>query len=121
MNSPQVKGQYANPYKSEVAPYTEAAAIISDLIDRTGDSSLAPSAPDKKVSGKDRKGVSQTLSIPQERYAKLQEDVGNEIIKNVMKISPTLSDAKKADKLKDIYSAARENGRNKVKRELGLH
>jgi hypothetical protein len=121
LNAPQVRGQYANPYKSEVAPYSEAAKVISDLIDRTGDMSLAPSAPEKTVRGKDRKGVSQSVSIPQERYAKLQEEVGNEIIKNVMRMSPTLSDDKKAEKLKDIYAAARENGRNKVKRELGLH
>jgi hypothetical protein len=121
LNAPQVRGQYANPYKSEVAPYSEAAKVISDLIDRTGDMSLAPSAPEKTVRGKDRKGVSQSMSIPQERYAQLQEEVGNEIIKNVMKISPSLSDDKKAEKLKDIYAAARENGRNKVKRELGLH
>lgn len=120
-NATGARGQFANPYKSEVAPYTEAASIISDLIDRTGDLSLAPSAPDKKVTGKDRKGVSQNLAIPAERYAKLQEEVGNEIIKKVTALSPTLSDDKKAEKLKEIYSAARENGRNKVKKELGLH
>ncbi|OAS19240.1 hypothetical protein [Paenibacillus oryzisoli] len=119
-NAPGVMGQYANPYKSEVAPYTEAAAIISDLIDRTGDKSLAPSAPEKKVTGKDRKGVSQTMAIPPDRYARLQEEVGNEIIKKVTALSPTLSDAKKADKIKDIYAAARENGRNKIKKEFGL-
>jgi hypothetical protein len=121
LNAPAVKGQYANPYKSEVAPYTESAAIISELIDRTGDFTLAPSAPDKKVSGKDRKGVSQSMAIPQDRYAKLQEEVGSEIIKKVTALSPTLSDAKKSEKIKDIYATARENGRNKVKKELGLH
>lgn len=121
LNAPAVKGQYANPYKSEVAPYTEASAIISELIDRTGDFTLAPSAPDKKVTGKDRKGVSQSIAIPTDRYSKLQEEVGNEIIKKVQQLSPTLSDAKKAEKIKEIYSTARENGRNKVKKELGLH
>ncbi|UKS25016.1 hypothetical protein LOZ80_25910 [Paenibacillus sp. HWE-109] len=121
MNAPGAVGQYLNPYKSEVAPYTDAAAIITDLIDRTGDKTLAPSAPDKKVSGKDRKGVSQSIAIPAERYARLQEEVGNEIIKKVSALSPSLSDAKKAEKLKDIYSSAKEKYRDKVKKELGLH
>jgi hypothetical protein len=120
-NAPGALGQYVNPYKSEVAPYTEAAKVISDLIDRTGDKSLAPSAPDKKVTGKDRRGVSQTIALSIDRYAKLQEEVGAEIIKKVSALSPTLSDAKKAEKIKDILSTARENGRNKVKKELGLH
>lgn len=119
-NAPGIRGQYLNPYKSEVAPYNDAAKIISDLINATGDKTLAPSAPEKTVRGKDKKGNPVSMAIPTERYAKMQEEVGNEIIKKVMALSPNLSDAKKAEKLKDIYSVARERARNKVKKELGV-
>ena len=119
-NAPGVMGQYVNPYKSEVAPYSDAAKVISDLIARTGDLTLAPSAPEKKVTGKDRTGKKLSVTIPQDRYAQLQEEVGNEIIKKVLALSPSLTDAKKAEKLKTIYSDAKEKASNKVKKELGV-
>lgn len=120
MNAPGIRGQYLNPYREEIAPYNDAAKIISDLINATGDKTLAPSAPDKNVRGKDKKGQPVSMAIPTERYAKMQEEVGNEIIKKIMALSPTLTPAKKAEKLKDIYSVARERARNKVKKELGV-
>lgn len=118
-NMPGVKGAYLNPYRSEVAPYNKAAEIISGLIDRTGDLTLAPSAPAKTVRGKDKSGLSVSLPIPAERYAQLQEDVGNEIVKRVTEL-PKMDDAKLATKIMDIYSKVREREMNKIKRELGI-
>ncbi|WP_173193355.1 hypothetical protein [Paenibacillus alginolyticus] len=120
LNAPGIQGQYINPYKSDVAPYTEAARIISDLIDQTGDTSIAPSVPEKTVTGKDKTGKSVTIPIPQERYLKLHEEVGNEIIKNVTAMKSSLSNEEKIAEIKKIYKDARKNGRDKVKTELGL-
>jgi hypothetical protein len=120
MNAPGFSGQYANPYKSEVAAYSGAAVIISDLIDKTGDASLAPSAPEKKVEGKNRAGDQVTIAIPQDRYEQLQEEVGHNIILKIAAISTSLTDAKKAEKIKEIYKTVRKKEMDKVKRELGI-
>jgi hypothetical protein len=121
LNAPGITGQYLNPYKSEVAPYNEAAAVISKLIDKTGDLTLAPSAPQKKVDGKSTQtGKPVSIDLTTERYAKLQEDVGQGIIKKVMELDPNLSDEKKAEKLKIIYTDVKHKETNKVKRELGI-
>jgi hypothetical protein len=118
-NAPGIKGSYLNPYRSEVAPYNKAAEIISGLIDRTGDLTLAPSAPAKTVRGKDRTGTSVSIAIPADRYAKLQEDVGNEIVKKISEL-PAMDDDKLATRINDIYSIVREKEMDKVKRELGI-
>ncbi|WP_138752755.1 hypothetical protein [Paenibacillus sinopodophylli] len=120
MNAPGITGQYLNPFKSEVAPYNEAAAIVSQLIDSTGDEKLAPSAPEKTVSGKNSKNESVTLSIPPDRYARYQEDLGNEITKKIVSIPNNLSDNAKADKVREIYKKTEAKHRNIIKRELGI-
>jgi hypothetical protein len=121
MNAPGIAGQYLNPYKSEVAPYNDAASIISKLIDSTGDLSLAPSAPDKKVTGKDKITKKQvTVTIPTERYYKLQEDVGSRIIKDILALDSKLTDDKKIEKIKQIYSDVKEKERIKIKKEFGI-
>jgi hypothetical protein len=121
MNAEGFTGQFVNPYNSQVAAYSSAAAMISDLIDRTGDQSLAPSAPEKKVTGKDKTGLSVSLPIPTERYDQLQEEVGQNIIAKITALPAGLNDLKLADKLKQIYSDINSKERDKVKKELGLH
>ena len=120
MNAPGVVGQYLNPYRSEVAPYNEAAEIISNLIDSTGDEKLAPSAPNKKVSGKDRTGKQVTIDIPPDRYAKYQEELGREITQKILAIPKNTSESRKVDRIHEIYKTTEEKYRNMVKRELGI-
>ncbi|WP_339317918.1 hypothetical protein [Paenibacillus sp. FSL R10-2734] len=119
MNAPGIKGQYLNPYKSEVANYTSAAAFIVDLMERTGDNSIAPKAPEKKVRGKDENDVSVTIEIPLKRYEKLQEDIGNEIINRVMEIESG-TDEEYISQLEEIYKDVRKEYMDEVKEELGL-
>lgn len=121
MNAAGFSGQYFNPYKSEVAAYSKAAAIIYDLIGRTGDQSIAPSSPTKKVTGKDKHGAPVSIDITQERYEQLQEEVGHAIIAKIMALPQGLTDAKKVEKIKQIYSDVNAKERNKVKKELGVH
>lgn len=114
-----VSGQYLNPFRSEKANFNKAAVIVSDLIDRTGDMSLAPKAPDKKVSGKNAKGEHVEITIPPNRYVKYQEEIGKEVTRQIIALG-SMSDADKADRIKDIYSKVKEKHRNIVKRELGI-
>jgi len=120
-NAEGIVGQYANPYQSNTAQYNDAAVFISDLIDRTGDQSLAPSAPDKKVRGKDRVTGQQVVkAIPAQRYAQLQQEVGDEIIQKIMAIPSEWDDNRKAEEVTKIYTTVNEKYRNKVKKELGI-
>jgi hypothetical protein len=120
LNSPGISGQYLNPYKSEIAPYNEAAVIVGKLIDATGDKALAPSAPAKSVRGKDRTGETVTIQIPQKRYTQLQEEIGGEITRRIIDMPDNLTDEQKADRVKKIYDFVREKYMNKVKHELGI-
>lgn len=120
LNPKGITGTYANPFKSEKAPYNDAAVIISDLIDRTGDDSLAPSAPEKKVSGKNSLGQQVVKEIPVKRYLQLQEELGSDIIKQITSLPSSLSDADKAEKIKEIYKDTRKKHMDKVKGELGI-
>jgi len=119
LNAPGFKGQYLNPYKSEVARYTQAGQFIVDLMERTGDTSIAPKPPEKKVRGKNENDESVTISIPPKRYEKLQEDIGNEIINRVMEIEGG-TDEELITQLEDIYSEVRSEYMDEVKEELGL-
>lgn len=119
MNAPGFTGQYLNPYKSEVANYTTAAAFIVDLMDRTGDTSLAPKPPEKKVRGKNEDGETVSIAIPMKRYEKLQEDIGNGIKDRVMMIEPG-TDEEQAEELRTIYEEVRAEYMDEVKEELGI-
>jgi hypothetical protein len=119
LNAPGITGQYLNPYKSEVARYTQAGQFIVDLMERTGDTSIAPTQPAKKVRGKNENDESVTIAIPPKRYEKLQEDIGNEIINRVMEIEGG-TDAELIEQLEEIYSEVRKEYMNEVKEELGL-
>jgi hypothetical protein len=120
LNAPGIAGQYLNPYKSDVAPYNEAAVVVARLIDSTGNQGLAPKAPEKKVEGKDHSGNQVSVSIPQARYAKLQEDIGNEIATRILDIPTDWSDERQAKKVESIYTSVRKREMNKVKREFGI-
>lgn len=119
-NAKGTAGSYLNPYRSEKAPYNEAAAIVSKLIDSTGNEKLAPSAPAKKVSGKDRQGNQVSIEIPPDRYTRYQEELGKEITNRIVAIPQGLSDQQKADRILKIYETTEEKYRNQIKRELGL-
>lgn len=119
LNAPGIAGQYLNPYKSEVARYTQAGQFIVDLMERTGDTSIAPKPPEKKVRGKNENDETVSIAIPPKRYEKLQEDIGNEIINRVMEIEGG-TDEELITQLEEIYSEVRSEYMNEVKEELGL-
>jgi hypothetical protein len=120
-NAAGVVGQYLNPYRSEVQNYSQAARIISDLVDKTGDTTIVPKAPPKTISGKDKAtGVHGPKTIEPERYAQYQADIGNEITRKILELSPNLSDDAKIKKINSIYDDVTEKYRTRLKREMGI-
>lgn len=120
INAPGIVGQYLNPYKSEEAPYSEAATVIAKLIESTGDADLAPSAPAKKLTGINKLGESVSIAIPPKRYARYQEELGNKISEYIVTMPNDLTDVQKAERVKKIYSVVEEQFRKQLKAELGL-
>lgn len=116
-----VIAQFLNPYKSEKIPFNDAAKVIVDMIDKTGDTTLAPQAPKKEVSGTDYKtGEKVKATISDEQFKKLQEDIGKEITTKILNISSLYTDARKAERIKEIYSEAKERHLDVLRRKLGM-
>lgn len=120
-NAPGVMGQYINPYRSEEAAYNPVAVIISDLIERTGDKTLAPKPFDKTVSGRDENGQPVTeLPIPQEMYQELQIKVGQLESQMIQKLPENLTDEQRAYMIKKVYDFVRSGAREYAKQQLGI-
>ncbi|MDQ0062393.1 hypothetical protein J2T14_004593 [Paenibacillus harenae] len=119
-NAKGIAGSYLNPYRSEVAPYSEAAEIVSKLIDSTGNQKLAPSAPSKTIDGTNRAGESVEITIPADRYARYQEELGNAITSRIVSIPNGLTDEQKAERVLKIYKIEEKRYSDQIKRELGI-
>lgn len=120
-NFPGVAGNYLNPLRSEKTQYNEAAQVLMELIQRTGNEELAPKPMDKSVTGKNSEGMSTTVKLTPARYAKLQEDVGKQIAKLILELPKLMSDEEMSFRVEKIYEVIRGIERNKVKEELKLH
>lgn len=120
-NAPGVLGQLLNPLKYEKAPYNKAAKTISELIDRTGDTSIAPSEPSQKIKGTDAKTGEKnvTKEIPAKRYTRYKADIGQEITTKVNALG-SMSDEKKVEAIAKIISDTEKKYRDRIKKELGI-
>lgn len=119
MNPEGFVGQHLNPYKSQTANYTAAAGLIADVIERTGDKTIAPKAPAKDFSGYDDDGEKVTITLPTKRYEQLQEDTGAEITKRIMEIESN-NDDEIIEAIKEIYSEVKAEQRDKLREEYEL-
>jgi hypothetical protein len=107
-----VAGNFINPIQSDVQQYSKAAAIIGVLIDKTGDDSIAPSAPPKAING---------VKIPPKRYEQYQRDIGNEITEKVLRVwERDISDDRKVKQIAQIILDTKAKYRDKLKHELGI-
>lgn len=120
MNPEGFVGQHLNPYKSQTANYTAAAGLIADVIERTGDKTIAPKAPAKDFSGYDADGEKVTITLPTKRYEQLQEDTGAEITKRIMEIESN-NDDEIIEAIKEIYSEVKAEQRDKLREEYELY
>lgn len=119
-NAPGATGQYVNPYRSDEAAYNPAAAIISDLIERTGDKTLAPKPFSKSVEGRDANGQPVTKEIPQDMYNKLQQKVGEMKTQMIQKLPDKLTDEQRVYLIKKIYEFVDSGARTFAKQQLGI-
>lgn len=119
MNPEGFVGQHLNPYRSQAANYTAAAGLIADVIERTGDKTIAPKAPAKDFSGYDDKGEKVTITLPTKRYEQLQEDTGSEITKRIMEIESN-NDDEIIEAIKEIYSEVKAEQKDKLREEYKL-
>lgn len=104
-------GNYLNPYQSDVQQYSQAAKVIADLIDRTGDDSIAPSAPSKKI---------KDVTIPPKRYEQYQRDIGEEITRKILDLSTELTDDQRLKRIAQIMTDTKDKYRTALKHELGI-
>lgn len=104
---------YGNPYRSDEQAFSKAASIISDLIDRTGNEKLAPSAPEKKIDL-----GAETVELDPKRYEKYQRDVGKEIATRVTALPKDLTDLQLTTLITNIQKNVKERQRNLIKAEL---
>lgn len=106
--------------RSEYKPTPEAKLVI-DLLNATGDKSLAPRAVSKYLSGKDVTTKEQRrVDLTPEQYVELQTIVGQETAKRLSKINPDLPTDKKIAAVVKAFDEAGKIGRNKLKKDIGL-
>jgi hypothetical protein len=103
-----------NPsFTSSYKPSPEAKFLV-DLINKTGDRSLAPRMPDKKLDG---------TPLTSEQYAKMQKIMGQETQKGLKNLLPSLkveSDTEKVRKaIEKILRDAGKKAREEIRAERG--
>lgn len=106
--------------RSQYKPTADAQLVI-DLINETGDNSIAPRAVAKYISGTDKEtGLQKRVDLTPEQYVELQRIVGEATAEGLKKINPEWSTEKKVTKILKILDEAGKKGRNHFKKEFGL-
>lgn len=106
--------------RSQYKPTPEAQLVI-DLINETGDNSIAPRAVSKYISGVDKAtGERKRVDLTPEQYVELQRIVGEATAEGLKKINPDWSTENKVTRIIKILDEAGKKGRNQFKREFGL-
>lgn len=103
--------------KYELSP---EAQLIVDLIEETGDESLAPRVPSKSLSYKDENNQSMTRKLTTEEYSRIQQLQGEQTQKLLSRISPTSSVNSQVKRVKDSLDTAGEKARTQLKKEIGV-
>jgi hypothetical protein len=112
---------FVSPAQRSVYKPTPEAQLVIDLINETGDNSIAPRAVAKYISGKDRTtGETRRVDLTPEQFVELQTIVGQETAEGLKKINPNWSTEKKVTEIIKILDAAGKKGRDKFKKEFGL-
>lgn len=106
---------FLNPAARTKYQPTPEAKFAIDLINETGDNTLAPRAVSKYITSK---GVKQNLTT--EQYVKLQTLVGQKTAELIDEINPNGTTEEKSAAMLKALSAAGTYGRNELKKEIGL-
>lgn len=119
-----VVGTYLNPYRSQVQTYNEAAKFISDLIDRTGVKTLAPTAPQKKISGRDKATREEKeIELTPKEYAEYQQDIGQEVTQKILALKNRtgLTDTQLVKQVENIYEDTKKKYTNRIRVDKGMY
>lgn len=112
---------FLSPAQRSVYKPTPEAQMVIDLINETGDNSIAPRAAAKYVSGKDTKtGETRRVDLTPEQYVELQTVVGQATAEGLKKINPNWSTERKITAIIKVLDEAGKKGRNQFKKEFGL-
>lgn len=100
---------------------TPEAQFVMDLLNETGDKSVAPRAVAKYLSGKDKlTGLHKKVDLTPEQFVRLQTLVGQETARRISLIDPTLPTDTKVKRVLKAMDAAGKKGRDALKDEVGL-
>lgn len=106
--------------RSKYQPTPESQLVI-DLLNETGDASLAPRGVSKDISGKDViTGAQKKVDLTPEQYVEFQTIVGQETVKRLQKINPDLPTDKKVELVLKALDEAGKVGRNEMKSKVGI-
>lgn len=105
--------------RTKYTPTPEAKFLI-DLLNETGDQSIAPRAVSKYVQGKDANNATVKKDLSTEQYVELQTLVGKKTAELINQINPNLPTEDKVQAVLKALTAAGKYGRSELKKELGL-
>lgn len=106
--------------RSKYKPSPEAQLVI-DLMNETGDTSLAPRAVAKYITGKDKAtNENKRVDLTSEQFVELQTIVGQETAEGLKKIDPNWPTERKVTEVIKVLDVAGKKGRNKFKKEFGM-
>lgn len=112
-----------NPLKTQKINYNKAADILYGLIQRTGVTSIAPSAPDKTISGISKETRKETeIELTPKEYAQYQQDVGREITQRIISINDRkeLNDDDKVKRIDKAMDDIKKKHANRIRRGKGM-
>jgi hypothetical protein len=111
---------FVSPSARSLYKPTPEAQMVIELINETGDNSIAPRAVAKYLTGKDKTGESVKIDLTPEQFVELQTIVGQETSERLKKVNPNWSTEKKVEFIMKSLTEAGKIGRNKLKKDLGL-
>ncbi|MEO3947616.1 hypothetical protein [Gorillibacterium sp. CAU 1737] len=102
---------FFNPGFSSKYELSPEAEMIVDLINKTGDETLAPRVPSKKLDG---------TALTNEQFARLQQLQGEETAKRLQRINRNATTESQAKQVKKALTTAGEQARKQLKKEFNI-
>lgn len=109
-----------NPGFASKYELTPEARMIIDLINETGDTSVAPRVPSKSINVKGEDGKTKNQKLTTEQFSKLQKYQGEKTTELLKRINPNSSTESKLKKVNSSLSKAGDQARKELKKELGV-
>lgn len=109
-----------NPGYAAKYNLTPEAKLVVDLINATGDTSVAPRVPGKSITVKLPGGKSESQKLTPDQFSRIQQLTGEETQKRLQRINPNMSNDAKIKAVTKALTEAGERARTQLKREMGV-